>query len=305
MGLYKDLKKTVKKVTDPIVKPVVGAVKGAAGGLGKALESISITSPFNKAVEKVNNFVKEEIPGGWATVAVVAGGAYLASAAGGAGTAAGTAGTAAGGAGTAAGTGAVVTPVAGWGGTVTPITAGGVAGGVAGGTGLLSGATGQGLTAIGAGAPEIASMGGGTGLLTSAAGGGILGATGVTPIGAVPILGSPSSFINNPNVLGQFVIGAELAPTLSISNVLRAANLANVLFGQKPQQQQPQQQQPQQQLIQQGMRGLQTTGIDLLNIPQFAARRAEIQSLLSPSIGGIPSFDPVSGMLLERNSLLG
>ena len=141
-------------------------------------------------------------------------------------------------------------------------------------------------------------MGGGTGLLTSAAGGGILGATGVTPIGAVPILGSPSSFINNPNVLGQPVIGAESAPTVSISNALRAVNLANSLFGQKPQQ-------PQQQLLQQGMRGLQTTGIDLLNIPQFAARRAEIQSLLSPSIGGIPSFDPVSGMLLERNSLLG
>ena len=284
MGLYKDLKKTVKKVTDPIVKPVVGAVKSVADGGIKALKSLDITTPFNKAVEKVNNFVKEEIPGGWATVAVVAGGAYLASAAGGAGT--------------AAGTGAVVTPVASWGGTVTPITAGGVAGGVAGGTGLLSGATGQGLTAIGAGAPEIASMGGGTGLLTSAAGGGILGATGVTPIGAVPILGSPSSFINNPNVLGQPVIGAESAPTVSISNALRAVNLANSLFGQKPQQ-------PQQQLLQQGMRGLQTTGIDLLNIPQFAARRAEIQSLLSPSIGGIPSFDPISGMLLERNSLLG
>lgn len=289
MGLYKDLKKTVKKVTDPIVKPVVGAVKGAATGLGKAFEAA--TSAFANGFNKVNNFVKEEIPGGWATVAVVGGGAYLASGAG-------TAGTAAGGAGTAAGTGAVVTPVASWGGTVTPITAGGVAGGVAGGTGLLSGATGQGLTAIGAGAPEIASMGGGTGLLTSAAGGGILGATGVTPIGAVPILGSPSSFINNPNVLGQPVIGAESAPTVSISNALRAVNLANSLFGQKPQQ-------PQQQPLQQGMRGLQTTGIDLLNIPQFAARRAEIQSLLSPSIGGIPSFDPVSGMLLERNSLLG
>lgn len=267
--------KAVKKV----VKAPVKVVKKAASKVAKAVKNVG---------SAVNDFVKEEVPGGWATVAAVAGGTYYLTSA----------------AGTPTAVGGGVGGVSGGTGLVSQVgTTGGLAGGVQGGTGLLYGSPGVGFTATGAGAPGLTAMGGGTGLLSSVPGG-VIGATGFTPAAAVPILGSPSSFINNPTVLGKPVIGGNPAIAApSITDVLRSANLAKSLFGNQPQQQQQQVQQLQQQNLASQLSG---TGIDLLSIPQIAARRADIASLLNPVPSAVPVFDPVTGAQFgAANSLLG
>jgi hypothetical protein len=188
--------------------------------MGGAVESVGdfiqdeIIDPVKEVGRDVDDFVNEEIPGGWYTVGAAAGGAYLYGGAG-----AATAGAAeAGAAGTAAGTGAGLSA----GGS----TAAGLGGSA--GTGLTVGSTGAGFTAAGAGAPGIASMGGGTGLLTAGSAGGIVGATGLTAAGAVPMLGSSGSFINNPAVLGTDVIGAQQGG-IGLKQVVDAARTANSL----------------------------------------------------------------------------
>lgn len=195
--------------------------------MGGAVESVGdfiqdeIIDPISDVGSDIDDFVNEEIPGGWYTVGAAAGGAYLyggtgaAAGAAEAGTAGATAGTTAG---TAAGTGAGLS------------TGGATVAGMEGalGTGLTTGSTGAGFTAAGAGAPGLASMGGGTGLLTPAAGGGIVGATGVTAAGAVPMLGSSGSFINNPAVLGTDVIGAQQGG-IGLKQAVDAARAANSL----------------------------------------------------------------------------
>jgi len=154
------------------------------GGVGDFIQD-EIIDPVKEVGRDVDDFVNEEIPGGWYTVGAIAGGTYLANAgAAGAGTAGATAGTAE----AAAATGAT-------------------GGGASLGTGLTAGAVGEGLVAPTV--PSLASMGGGTGLVTEAAGGGLLSAGGVTAAGAVPVLGSAGSFINNPAVLGTNVIGGQ------------------------------------------------------------------------------------------------
>ena len=196
------------------------------GGVGSFIQD-EIIDPIKEVGRDVDDFVNEEIPGGWYTVGAAAGGAYLYSGAGAAAGAAeaGTAGATAG-TGTAAGTGAGL--------SAGGATVAGMEGAL--GTGLTASSTGAGFTAAGAGAPGLASMGGGTGLLTAGAGGGILGATGVTAAGAVPVLGSTGSFINNPAVLGTDVIGYQ-APGFGIRQALdaaRAANSVRNLLGQQP-----------------------------------------------------------------------
>lgn len=58
--------------------------------------------------------------------------------------------------------------------------------------------------------PALKSMGSGQGL-TATTPKGAVGQLGLTPTGASPILGDPSSFINNPNVLGTSVVQADPA----------------------------------------------------------------------------------------------
>ena len=186
---------------------------GAVSSVGDFIQD-EVIDPIKDVGRDVDDFVNDEIPGGWYTVGAVAGGAALASGAGGA--AAGTAGTTGTAAGTAAGTGAGL--------SAGGATVAGLEGAL--GTGLTAGSTGAGFTAAGAGAPGLASMGGGTGLLTAGAGGGLVGATGLTAAGAVPMLGSSSSFINNPAVLGTDVIGYQ-APGFGIRDALDAARAAN------------------------------------------------------------------------------
>lgn len=185
---------------------------GAVSSVGDFIQD-EIIDPISDVGSDIDDFVNEEIPGGWYTVGAAAGGAYLY---GGTGAAAGAA--EAGTAGATAGTGAGLS------------TGGATVAGMEGalGTGLTTGSTGAGFTAAGAGAPGLASMGGGTGLLTPAAGGGIVGATGVTAAGAVPMLGSSGSFINNPAVLGTDVIGAQQGG-IGLKQAVDAARAANSL----------------------------------------------------------------------------
>jgi hypothetical protein len=106
-----------------------------------------------------------------------------------------------------------------------------------GASGVIPGSGGIGLQAPTM--PNIAAMGGGQGLTVPVVGG-TVGAMGLTPTGAVPVLGSPSSIINQPEVLGQPVM-AQGSPTSPISptDVLRASNALQQLT-QQPQPQAPQ-----------------------------------------------------------------
>lgn len=108
-----------------------------------------------------------------------------------------------------------------------------------GGTGITPGAAGQGLQLPTS--PNIASMGGGQGLTVPVTGG-TISQMGLTPTGATPVLGSPSSFINNPEVLGQPVIQQGTPTPISPTDVLRTANTLRQLTSQ-PEQQRPLEQQ--------------------------------------------------------------
>lgn len=138
-----------------------------------------------------------------------------------------------------------------------------------GGTGITPNAAGQGLQLPTS--PNISSMGGGQGL-TVPVDGGTISAMGLTPAGATPALGNPSSFINNPNVIGQPVI-QQGTPTLNISpsDVLRASNLASQLAAG-----------PQQPSAQDGAQGgmQQPLGVDYSGILSLLASRARTTGLL-------------------------
>ena len=271
----------VKGAFEDVVEAVGGAAKSAgktfSKGAGKLIDIVKDVG------RDIDDFVNEEVPGGWAGAAAIAGGTYYLTSAAGAPAAVG------GGAGGVSGSTGLASQIG---------TTGGLAGGVQGGTGLLYGTPGVGFTATGAGAPGLAAMGGGTGLLATVPGG-VIGATGFTPAAAVPILGSPSSFINNPTLLGKPVIGGNPAIAApSITDVLRAANLGRSLFGARPAQQAVQQ--PVQRQLASQLSG---TGVDLLSIPQIAARRAEIASLFNPNVSAAPVFDPVTGTQINQTLL--
>ena len=237
-----------------------GIIGDIVGGIGDVVQgAVDIVKDVGRDID---DFVNDEIPGGWITVAAVGTGMYY------------------GGAETAAAAGAAETAAA-----AEAAAAGGAAGGVSGGTGLLAGSAGTGFTATGAGAPGLASMGGGTGLLTSVPGG-VVGATGLTAAGAVPVLGSPSSFINNPAVIGQPVIGP--APSSSLTDAFRTARLASNLMGQP---QQLQQQMPTQQLPE-----MQAGAVDLLSLPKLRAGVPNVSGLLNPRTTSVPVFDFYTGL---------
>ena len=141
-------------------------------------------------------------------------------------------------------------------------------------TGLLPGTGGEGLQLPQV--PALPGMGGGQGLVVPVEGG-FVGETGFTPVGATPSLGDPSSFINDPNVLGQPVIETVAGgSTLSLTDALRGMNLANQLMagGQQPMGM-PQQQAP-----------FQPAGVDYSGILGLLGRQASvpnISSLLGPA----------------------
>jgi X-X-X-Leu-X-X-Gly heptad repeat protein len=77
--------------------------------------------------------------------------------------------------------------------------------------------------------PGVPSMGGGQGV-TVGVPGGTVGQGGFTPTEAVPVLGDPSSFINDPNVLGQPVI-EPVSEGISLRDAFDAARNVNRLAG--------------------------------------------------------------------------
>lgn len=168
----------------------------------------------------------------------------------------------------------VVTPIAGTPVFVSPdysLTGGfpSTDPGMGGGTGITSGAPGQGLQAPTV--PSAPGMGGGTGL-TVPVEGGTVGAGGFTPGGAVPILGDPRSFINDPNVLGTPVMGGGAASGISVMDALRGARLVNSLLN-------PPQQPTQQQPIGDAQ-GMGATGIDYNSLLGLLNQRAAASGLL-------------------------
>jgi len=248
-----------------IVGDIVGGIGDVVGGAVDFVGDVvgGAVDVVRDVGRDIDDFVNDEIPGGWVTVAAVGTGMYLS------------------GAETAAAAGAAET--AGAAAAAEAAAAGGAAGGVSGGTGLLASSTGTGFTATGAGAPGLASMGGGTGLLASVPGG-VVGATGLTAAGAVPVLGSPSSFINNPAVIGQPVIGP--APSSSLTDAFRTARLASNLMGQPQQPQYHTQQLP----------DMQAGAVDLLSLPQLRAGVPNVSGLLNPMATSVPVFDFYTGL---------
>lgn len=205
-----------------VFKKIYKAASKAVSDVSKTVskEVSNLGSSISKAGSQLDDFVNENIPGGWLGAAAIGAGLYYGpqlfggeavfdAAASGAG--AGTAGTA---------------------GTL--------------GTGLTVGAAGEGLLAPTL--PSLSTMGGASGLVTEAAGGGLLSSLGVTPLGAVPILGSAGSFINNPAVIGNPVIGYTPTPAFTLNDALNAAKLSQSLFN-RPQIPQPQPQEQQQSLF--------------------------------------------------------
>jgi hypothetical protein len=100
-------------------------------------------------------------------------------------------------------------------------------------TGLLPGASGEGLVVPTT--PGLSSMGGAQGLTVpvgtiSSTGAvvplGVVGELGLTPVGSTPVLGDPSSFINNPNVLGKPVFTTD---TLTLPSVPKETSVLDTL----------------------------------------------------------------------------
>jgi hypothetical protein len=151
-------------------------------------------------------------------------------------------------------------------------------------TGLIPGST-VGLQAPTL--PSVSSMGGGQGLSVPVEGGTVTQG-GFTPTGAVPVLGDPGSFINDPNVLGQPVISAEPASIISLSDAFRAARTINNLMGAGGEQPGA----PQRQELGQ----MQPTGVDTLRLPQFSAGVPNIAGLLNPMPYRGPYFDVYTGL---------
>jgi hypothetical protein len=215
----------IAAITDPI-SSVLGTDGGGGGILG-AVEDVG--QSIGSGLAEVDDFVNDEIPGGWITVGLAA---ATAGAASGAGAGAGAAtGTAAGG--TAAGTGLTAGAGASGGllasgGTVGALGGAGSAAGIAGtqaaaGLGIAGGsalagtgaAIGAGLSGVGGLSPALpaaGSVGGaGAGLSAQLAPGTILG-TGLPGGGAIG-----TSYMLGTNGLPALTASGQLIPASSIS----------------------------------------------------------------------------------------
>ena len=260
----------VSFITDPISSAIGtdgggGGVLGALAdidpgpSIGSALASVDPGPAIGSGLADVDEFVNEEIPGGWVTVGLAAATAGAASGAGaGAGAASGAAGGTATGTGLTAGAGASGGLLAS-GGTVGSLAGAGSAAGIAGtqaaaGLGLTAGSALAGTgAAIGGGTgtvgslnpalPSLGSVGGaGAGLSAELAPGTILG-TGLPGGGAI---GSSYMLGTNGlpalNAAGQLIpassvsFGGQAAPvaSLSVNDALNAARIGRGLLTQSP-----------------------------------------------------------------------
>lgn len=251
-----------------IVGDIVGGIGDVVGGAVDFVGDVvgGAVDVVRDVGRDIDDFVNDEIPGGWVTVAAVGTGMYLsgaetAAAAG----AAETAGAATAAEAAAAG-GAVVTPVAGWGGTVTPIAP-------------IS-------TAVAVPASQLAFPATEIGAISTPVPGSFQAALpsfGVeTAASAAPFTAAPGSF--------QAAIGSGLlasaAPALSLTDAFRTARLASNLMGQPQQPQYPTQQLP----------DMQAGAVDLLSLPQLRAGVPNVSGLLNPRATSVPVFDFYTGL---------
>jgi hypothetical protein len=262
----------ISVITDPISSVIgtdgggggiLGAVEDVGQSIGSGLAAIDPGPAIGSGLADVDEFVNEEIPGGWVTVGLAAATAGAASGAGaGAGAAGGSTAGAAGG--TATGTGLTAGAGASGGllasgGTVGSLAGAGSAAGIAGtqaaaGLGLTAGSALAGTgAAIGGGTgtvgslnpalPSAGSVGGaGAGLSAELAPGTILGTglSGGGEIGVSYMLGTNG--LPAVNAAGQLIpassvsFGGQAAPvaSLSVNDALNAARLGRGLLAQNP-----------------------------------------------------------------------
>lgn len=240
----------ISAITDPI-SDVLGT-SGDGGGILGAVEDVG--QAVGSGLASVDEFVNDEIPGGWYTVggAAATAGALAAASAGagaaaGAGAGTGLTGGAGGSTGLLTGTGA-----AGLGGAGS---AAGIAGtqaaaglGVASGSALAGGlgATGAGLSGIGGLSPALPAAGGvggagaglsaqlapGTILGTGLAGGGEIGVSYMLGANGLPAVGSFGQLIPASSV--SFGGQAVPAGSLGIKDALDIARLGRGMLAQQP-----------------------------------------------------------------------
>jgi hypothetical protein len=263
----------VSAITDPISSAIgtdgggggiLGAVEDVGQSVGSGLAAIDPGPAIGSGLADVDEFVNDEIPGGWATVgaaAVAAATGYvdpsLLAAEAGAGTAGAAGGTAAG-TGITGGVGGATGILTG-GSVGTGLSAGSAAGiagtqaaaglGIAGGSALAGGlgATGAGLSGVGSLSPALPAAGGvggaGTGLSAQLAPGTILGTglPGGGAIGSSYMLGTNG--LPAVNAAGQLIPassvsfgGQAAAPvaSLSVNDALNAARLSKGLLTESP-----------------------------------------------------------------------
>jgi hypothetical protein len=283
-----------------IVGDIVGGVGDIVGGAVDIVSDVvgGAVDVVKDVGRDIDDFVNEEIPGGWVTVGVAAGGAALAS-----GSTAGAAGaTEIGAASTAApGSFSAALPELGvvtkGGATALPGTFAAETAGLLGtGTALaapISVATG--VPANEAAYPAVSVEP----TFTPAPGSfqEALPGLGVqTQASTAPFTAAPGSFAAATapaaTLAGYGVLSPTVSPSASLQDAFRVARLGQGLMAEQPQQQMPTQQLP----------GMQAGAVDLLSLPQLRASRADIASLLSPSVYRGPIFDIYSGL---PTSLLG
>ena len=255
----------ISAITDPISSAI--GTDGGGGGVLGALADIDPGPAIGSGLASVDEFVNDEIPGGWVTVGLAAATAGAAAGAGaGAGAAAGSTAGAAGG--TAAGTGLTAGAGASGGllasgGTAGALTGAGTASGIAAtqaaaGLGVAGGsalagtgaAIGAGLSGVGGLSPALPAAGGvggagaglsaqlapGTVLGTGLPGGGAIGSSYMLGAGGLPAVGTFGQLVPASSV--SFGGQAVPAGSLSIKDALDIARLGRGLMGQ-PQQDQP------------------------------------------------------------------
>jgi len=252
----------IAAITDPISSAL--GTDGGGGGVLGALADIDPGPAIGSGLASVDEFVNDEIPGGWYTVGTAAATAgALAAAGAGAGAAAGsTAGAAAGG--TAAGTGLTAGAGASGGllasgGTVGALGGAGSAAGIAGtqaaaGLGIAGGsalagtgaAIGAGLSGVGGLSPALPAAGGvggagmglsaqlapGTILGTGLPGGGAIGASYMLGANGLPALNAAGQLIPASSI--SFGGQAVPAGSLGIKDALDIARLGRGMLAQQP-----------------------------------------------------------------------
>ena len=258
----------IAAITDTISSAL--GTDGGGGGILGALADIDPGPAIGSGLAEVDDFVNDEIPGGWVTVGLAAAtagaAAYAAPAAGAAGT--GAAGTGAAGAGAAGGTAAGTGLTAGAGasggllasgGTVGSLAGAGSAAGIAGtqaaaGLGLAAGsalagtgaAIGGGTGTVGSLSPALPSAGsvGGAGaglsaelapgtiLGTGLEGGGTIGSSYMLGTGGLPAVNAAGQLIPATSVS----IGGQAVPatSLGIKEALDVARLGRSLLAENP-----------------------------------------------------------------------